>query len=69
MLMPHFEVCGDKVVELCGTNIVVGSQGKIHSQQWRNIPFISLQCFSHHIPALVSRLFLTLLRVNYALTE
>lgn len=69
MLMPSFEVCVDKLVELCGINLMMESQGKIHSEQWRNIPFISLQSFSQHVIALVSSMFLTLLRVNYAPTE
>lgn len=63
MLMSHFEVCMDKLVELCSINTMVGSQGKIHSEQWRNIPFLSLQSYSQHIIALVPSIFLTL-RVN-----
>lgn len=63
MLMSHFEVCMDKLVELCSINTMVGSQGKIHSVQWRNIPFVSLQSYFQHITTLVPSIFLTL-RVN-----
>lgn len=62
--MSHFGVCVDKMVELCDIKIMVGSQGKIHSEQWRNTPFISLQSFSQLIIALVPSMFLTLLRVE-----